>query len=119
MSSAGLSMVRGPCVIQQYHDHSGTFFKVYVIENEVMVYRRPSLPDLELHTALGVCSQDDLLGSSACNLLPNIPAVKSIVFDSRFAYPTIRDFLASTADPKSRNQGIPMSCGGESNRILA
>jgi hypothetical protein len=88
-------MVRGPCIIQQYRDHSATFFKVYVIENEVMVYRRPSLPDLERYTALGSARWH------LENLLPDSfpTSVKSIVFDSRFAYPTIENFFAVSTAP--------------------
>lgn len=56
-------------LVQKFHNHGGYFLKVYVIEDDVMVFKRPSLPNL------------------------SSPQLKSIGFDSRFAYPTIDDFL--------------------------
>ena len=95
MNPSGLSLLRGPCIIQQYRDHSATFYKAYVIDNDVMVYRRPSLPDLDRYRCLErecpphhQSSKDgDTVTSQA------IEGIKSIVFDSRYAYPTIEDFL--------------------------
>ena len=69
ISVEGLSLVKFPCVIQQYHDHDAQFFKVYVIGDDVMVFRRPSLPNLSIH----------LDNSSSSN-----PKLKSIAFDSRY-----------------------------------
>jgi hypothetical protein len=73
MSLEGLSLVESPCIIQEYWDHSGTFYKVYVMDSDVMVYRRPSLPDIQQ--------------------LSQRQPLRSLIFDSRYAYPTLDDFV--------------------------
>jgi inositol-1,3,4-trisphosphate 5/6-kinase/inositol-tetrakisphosphate 1-kinase len=60
---------RDGLLVQKFHNHGGYFLKVYVIDDDVMVFKRPSLPNL------------------------SSPQLRSIEFDSRFAYPTIDDFL--------------------------
>ncbi len=72
INEEGLSQIRFPCVVQQYHDHDSNFFKVYVIGEDVMLFRRPSLPNLT-------------------NI--NSKAVKNIAFNSRHTYPSIEDFI--------------------------
>ena len=62
-----------PCIVQQYYNHQGNFFKVYVIGQEVMIFRRKSLPDLDTADA----------------------SLRSVEFDSRNSYPTIEDFSIS------------------------
>ena len=64
----GLSLITFPCIIQQYHNHSSVFYKAYVIGNEVMVFQRPSLPDL------------------------SIREMSSLAFDSRLVYPGLKEF---------------------------
>ena len=76
VSSKDLYMLSKPCIIQQYYNHNEKFFKVYVIDNDVMVYERSSLPNLYLH--------DD-----------HHHVLKSVAFDSRQDYPTIKDFISS------------------------
>jgi hypothetical protein len=68
-------MLPRPCLAQQYLDHDGCFYKVYVIAHDVMVYIRPSLPNIQ-----------DL---GACN---------SVAFDSRYCYPTLASFTSSSSD---------------------
>ena len=70
----GLSLITFPCIIQQYHNHSSVFYKAYVIGTEVMVFRRPSLPDLE------------------------IGDVSSLAFDSRLEYPSLKEFTKEYND---------------------
>lgn len=67
----GLSLVKFPCLIQQYYNHNAKLYKVYVIDKDVMVFERPSLPDL----------------------VPNLSEMKSVAFDSSANYPTIQHFL--------------------------
>ena len=76
VSASGLQQL-GPerYVVQQFHNHGGCFYKAYVIDQEVMVFVRPSLP----------------------NLSPSLDAVRTLEFDSRFAYPTLDDFSPATA----------------------
>ena len=83
LSPAGLAAVQPPCVLQQFHDHAGRFFKVYVIGDEVMVFERPSLPDL--------CR---LVHDAIPHPLSRPCALRSsLSFDSRYAYPETGDFL--------------------------
>lgn len=79
VDAEGLSLVECPSVVQEYINHSGLFFKVYVIDQDVMVFQRPSLPDLVAEPS----------GDAASS------SVRSVVFDSRFAYPTLEDFYFS------------------------
>lgn len=78
----GLSLVECPSVAQEYINHSGLFFKVYVIDQDVMVFQRPSLPDLV----------PDMTRDAAAST-----SVRSVAFDSRFAYPTVEDFYYSSS----------------------
>lgn len=85
VSSKDLYMLSKPCIIQQYYNHNEKFFKVYVIDNDVMVYERSSLPNLYLH--------DD-----------HHHVLKSVAFDSRQDYPTIKDFISSDINHIYHNQ---------------
>ena len=81
VNSNGLNLITFPCVIQQYHDHSSVFYKAYVIGNEVMVFRRPSLPDLATENATR--------------------GLSSLAFDSRFVYPGLKDFTKDSGSSSS------------------
>lgn len=103
-------MVR-PCVVQQYYNHDANFFKVYVIDKEVMVFQRTSLPNLSIpaeakHAECASSSsckrslEDDTCdnsknGASAAKRI----ALRSVEFDSRKHYPTIEDFLIPPPSP--------------------
>lgn len=77
---ADLHLINVPCVVQQYHDHDEALYKVYVIDQDVMVFRRHSLPNLHLQGAYS--------GS----------AMRSLAFDSRKNYPTYADFTVASSD---------------------
>ena len=108
LSESGLSLVSCPCVIQEYLDHDGKFCKVYVIDNEVMVFQRNSLPNLsatsEDRTTVSETENSDNLCFQNNFVIPD----KSLAFDSRFKYPTLQDFfecsrLTSSVDSSSRD----------------
>lgn len=82
---ADLHLIDVPCVVQQYHDHEEALYKVYVIHQDVMVFRRQSLPDLHLRGAYA--------GT----------AMRSLAFDSRKNYPTYADF--TVGDGGSSDEG--------------
>ena len=46
IATGGVPGLSPPCVIQEYVNHGGCLFKVYVVGNDVVVTRRESLPDL-------------------------------------------------------------------------
>jgi len=75
--AADLHLIDVPCVVQQYHDHDEALYKVYVIDQDVMVFQRHSLPNLHLRGAY--------TGS----------AMRSLAFDSRKNYPTYADFAGT------------------------
>jgi hypothetical protein len=52
VSEADLRLVPQPCIAQQFYNHDANLFKVYVIDSEVMVFRRQSLPNLDIHQIL-------------------------------------------------------------------
>lgn len=82
ISKADLHLIDVPCVVQQYHDHDEALYKVYVIDQDVMVFKRQSLPNLLQRGAFG--------GSST---------VRSLAFDSRKNYPTYADFSVTQCSP--------------------
>ena len=83
VSKEDLHLVTVPCVVQQYHDHDEGLYKVYVIDQDVMVFRRQSLPNLHLRSS----------HAGAASNAPNSP-VRSLPFDSRKNYPTYSDFVS-------------------------
>jgi len=84
VSEHGLDLVRQPCVVQQFCDHDATFFKVYVIDDDVMVFTRPSLPNLLEDKSTILAGEENSLAR-----------YRSVAFDSRYAYPTIDDFIVA------------------------
>lgn len=51
LAAGGAPGVRPPCVLQQFVDHGGSIFKVYVVGAAVSVTRRRSLPNQVARTA--------------------------------------------------------------------
>jgi inositol-1,3,4-trisphosphate 5/6-kinase/inositol-tetrakisphosphate 1-kinase len=77
VSPSDLGLVRKPCVMQQFYNHDDKLYKIYVLGNEVMVYKRPSLPNLDIKSIKD--------GSNE--------TIRSVAFDSRHTYPKLEDFL--------------------------
>ena len=88
MNEEGFGLVTRPSIVQQYYNHDANFFKVYVIGNDVMVFQRPSLPNLNHEQASG--------SSTTHRTCINASALQSVAFDSRFAYPTLAEFLINS-----------------------
>lgn len=59
--------------MQQYFNHDAALYKVYVMDDDVMIYRRKSLPNLSKELS--------------------VSTMHSVAFDSRVSYPTLSDFL--------------------------
>lgn len=102
VSEEGLSLVSCPCVIQEYIDHNGRFCKVYVMDKEVMVFQRPSLPNLTQTDSKRCAGCDGQLltpetAPTATPAADSAPVLhsKSVAFDSRYKYPTVEDFYES------------------------
>lgn len=93
---SGLAMVRSPSVIQEYRDHGCTFYKVYVLDRSVMVYERPSLPNLQALLRQHRRSSPSLHVHGAGE---EGGVLQSILFDSRLAYPTAADFFSAPPAP--------------------
>lgn len=77
----------GPLVAQEYINHNGTLFKVYVIGSKVMTERRTSMPDIQLRG----------LEDSKLDTLPSC-----IEFDSLHSLPTRLPWLDKHAANHSR-----------------
>ena len=100
--SADVSLIEAPCVVQQYHDHGEILYKVYVIDKDVMAFRRRSLPDLRVgggSPSTGCRHQHGELGrsegvpeSGPCTPL-RCSCLRSVAFDSRRNYPVYGDFV--------------------------
>lgn len=109
MSPEDIHLMVKPCVVQQYYNHDANFFKVYVIDKEVMVFQRTSLPNLsiaECSSSSSICSGGasckrslDTNGTSSSDVDGETKhrrlTLRSVGFDSRKHYPTIEDFLVS------------------------
>jgi hypothetical protein len=93
VSEEGLSLVSCPCVIQEYIDHNGRFYKVYVIDKEVMVFQRNSLPNLTL-----TAHEDHPETCTECKRPDGVHS-RSLAFDSRYKYPTFEDFYEHRSLP--------------------
>ena len=78
-----------PCVVQEYMNHDGLFYKVYVIDKKVMVFQRPSLPNLLISPPTTSASGSAPLPAAAS---------RSLSFDSRYSYPTAEDFYCGSAE---------------------
>ncbi|KAL7461237.1 hypothetical protein ACHAXS_001659 [Conticribra weissflogii] len=48
MARDGLSKLKTPCLLQEYANHGGKLFKVYVLGDSVWVFARESLPNLPI-----------------------------------------------------------------------
>lgn len=57
LARGDLAAIRPPCVVQEFVDHGGCLFKVYVVGNVTNLTRRRSLPDLRRNGARGACPE--------------------------------------------------------------
>jgi inositol-1,3,4-trisphosphate 5/6-kinase/inositol-tetrakisphosphate 1-kinase len=71
---SGLEHINEPSLLQEYSNHDGILYKVYVLGNKQWVYRRSSLPNLPEGES------EDQNGSGF------------VEFDSQRPYPTLEDF---------------------------
>ena len=113
MSPEGFNSMTPPFLVQEYRDHNESFFKVYVINDEVMAFRRPSLPNLDdLAVLAGNKRNTSRKRSMCCLLKPPYIGLKNVAFDSRYAYPTAYDFKDAPSTIHTANgvhRGIPGS----------
>eukprot|EP00547_Thalassionema_nitzschioides_P007516 CAMPEP_0194204506 /NCGR_PEP_ID=MMETSP0156-20130528/4004_1 /TAXON_ID=33649 /ORGANISM="Thalassionema nitzschioides, Strain L26-B" /LENGTH=413 /DNA_ID=CAMNT_0038930543 /DNA_START=428 /DNA_END=1669 /DNA_ORIENTATION=- len=86
LNPKGLSSVQTPCILQEYTNHDNSLYKVFVIGNDIHVFRRPSLPDLPTSTV----ELDQLA-----------PFVE---FDSHRPYPGSSDFGLDLPNPAKRTK---------------
>jgi hypothetical protein len=89
LSPEGFAEVKAPFIVQQFHDHNAFFYKVYVLDGEVMASRRRSLPNFQEMSAA-------LLDAGLC----------CIPFDSRNPFPTIYDLGMLCSAPESKQGGL-------------
>lgn len=74
LGKSGLEHITEPSLLQEYANHDGILYKVYVLGNKQWVYRRSSLPNLPEGESV------DQNGSGF------------VEFDSQRPYPTLEDF---------------------------
>ncbi|GMI35040.1 hypothetical protein TrCOL_g6152 [Triparma columacea] len=92
----GLDSLTLPCLLQEYENHGGVLFKVYVLGGNVRVFSRPSLPDLR---AGRIYERD------------------RVDFDSQKPYPGIEDFGGEEGKGEGGG-GAGDGEGGEVPRML-
>lgn len=104
----------GPHLLQEYANHDGVLFKVYVLGKKVWVFQRTSLPNLPLGEASGSpedcdndCGGDNENGHEIGPRNENATSQNGFVeFDSQRPYPTLDDFgISTSADIVSEEQG--------------
>lgn len=84
LNPKGLPHVNTPCLLQEYANHDGTLYKVYVLGDDIHVFCRPSLPNLPSNDRLDELEQ------------------AYVEFDSQRPYPKLADFgLDSPVDTPS------------------
>ena len=92
LNRQGLRRVHFPCILQEYENHGGVLFKVYVLGDTVRVFPRNSLPNLPR-------------GEQGCSGHPGY-----VEFDSQRPYPRLADFgLPSEQDqwePQTRQPAV-------------
>ena len=81
-----------PCLLQEYTNHDGLLYKVYVLGNRVWVFPRPSLPNLPM----GEKKDDDTHGNDDGDRDDN--GAHYVDFDSQRPYPKISDFGVVPSD---------------------
>mmetsp|Transcript_9246 Transcript_9246/g.26022 ORF Transcript_9246/g.26022 Transcript_9246/m.26022 type:complete len:704 (-) Transcript_9246:70-2181(-) len=85
----GLRRVHFPCILQEYENHDGVLFKVYVLGDTVRVFPRNSLPNLPR-------------GEQGCTEHPG-----HVEFDSQRTYPGLNDFILPSERDRSQPQPRP------------
>lgn len=105
----GFDELHPPYLLQEYLNHGGKLYKVYVMGDNIWIFARPSLPDLPRGEFVDVRNRDE---SFLC-------------FDSQKPYPCISDFNLSNDDPHgstnhynpehNNNKSIPLNPKEESH----
>lgn len=103
----GLTEIQGkaPFLLQEYANHDGILFKVYVLGNRVWVFQRPSLPNLPRGEAF-----PEYVGTNGCENEKevSIPSRRGLVeFDSQRPYPTLDDFGISPSEAVVGSEQVP------------
>jgi len=90
LARGGVAGLRPPCVLQEFVDHGGSIFKVYVVGEVVTLARRRSLPDqrggcahgfeaLERISTLGPLWREQAAAEPAAAASPDAPALGAVV----------------------------------------
>jgi inositol-1,3,4-trisphosphate 5/6-kinase/inositol-tetrakisphosphate 1-kinase len=82
----GLRRVQFPCILQEYANHNGTLYKVYVLGDAVRVFPRNSLPNLPR-------------GERLCSAREQQDHPGYVKFDSQRPYPKLSDFGVKDVHP--------------------
>ena len=89
LNRKGLRRVHFPCILQEYENHGGVLFKVYVLGDTVRVFPRNSLPNLPR-------------GEQECTTHPGY-----VEFDSQRPYPRLNEFILPKESDEPRHQPSP------------
>jgi len=104
-SSLGIPEIEPPCLLQEYANHDGILFKVYVLGNIVKVFPRASLPNLPVgekklrqNSNKKEVHYDNRQESSQPSLYETDGEFSFVKFDSQRAYPKLSDFGIKHSD---------------------
>jgi len=89
-----LNKVKTPCILQEYSNHDGKLFKVYVLGDDVFVFKRLSLPNLPV-------------GERCIDVSGGSDSGGYVEFDSQKPYPSLADFGVENTILSKRN-GLPV-----------
>ena len=126
----GLQRLKTPCLLQEYTNHGGKLFKVYVLGDSVWVFSRESLPNLPMgektliDNAQPNNKEGKACGEGGCQSSPRKrPRTESYVeferpagsrcyveFNSQRPYPKLSDFGLSGAGQVSMRTNAVVSC---------
>jgi inositol-1,3,4-trisphosphate 5/6-kinase/inositol-tetrakisphosphate 1-kinase len=95
MARDGLQRLKTPCLLQEYANHGGTLFKVYVLGESVWVFSRESLPNLphgENEIPSEKVSEEKRPAKSYVEFQRLAGSRCYVEFNSQRPYPTLSDF---------------------------
>jgi len=89
LNAKGLERIPTPCLVQEYANHDGMLYKVYVMGEKVWVFPRNSLPNLPVADGSKDCCDEEFFNKD----------YSFVEFDSQKPYPKLSDFGIELRSP--------------------
>ncbi|KAL7508761.1 hypothetical protein ACHAXN_005844 [Cyclotella atomus] len=116
MARDGLMRLKTPCILQEFANHGGQLFKVYVLGESVWVFSRESLPNLPPGENELPSKDDRREAKSYVEFQRPAGSRCYVEFNSQRPYPTLSDFgmgdavhVPALPSKTTNDQEVPMS----------